>query len=78
MSLNVSPDFIHIFNVSPNHFAELPMSRICAKVNFMRNIVSTCVVDTSNVRCENGEHIKDVESVFPLAVAVKISWWHYF
>ena len=40
--------------------------------------MSTCVVDTSNERCENGEHIHDVESVFPVAVALKISQWHYF
>ena len=48
------------------------------KVNFARDIVPTCVVDTSNERCENREHIQDLDSVFPLAVAVKISRWHYF
>ena len=48
------------------------------KVNFTRDIVPTCVVDTSNEKCENGEHIQDVDSVFPLAVAVKIRRWHYF
>ena len=40
--------------------------------------MSTCVADTSNERCENGEHIQGVDSVLPLAVAVKISQWHYF
>ena len=54
------------------------MSRVCAKVNFTQGIVSTWVVDTSNERCENGEHIQDMDSIFPLAVAVKISRWHYF
>ena len=54
------------------------MRRDFAKVNFMRDIVSTCVVDTSNERCGNGEHIKGVDSVFPLAAAMKISRWHYF
>ena len=49
------------------------MCRVCAKVNFTRDIVFTCVVNTLNERCENGEHIQDVCSVFPLAVAVKIS-----
>ena len=38
----------------------------------------TCVVDESNERCGKGEHIQDVNSVIPLAVAVKISRWHYF
>ena len=46
------------------------------EVNFTRDIVPTCVVDTSNERCENGEHIQDEDSVFPLAAAV--SRWHYF
>ena len=45
------------------------MTRVCAKVNFMRYIVSICVVD--GVR-------RDVDSVYPLAVAMKISRWHYF
>ena len=40
--------------------------------------MSTCVVDTSNERCENGENIQDVDSIFPLAVAVKISRLHCF
>ena len=48
------------------------------KVNFTRDIVPTCVVDISNEKCENGEHIQDVDSVFPLAIAVKIRRWHYF
>ena len=47
------------------------MSRVCAKVNFTRYIVSTCVIDSSNERCEDGQHIQDVDSVIPLAVAVK-------
>ena len=52
------------------------MSRGWVKVNFTRDIVSTWVhvVDISNNRCKNGEHIQDVDSVFPLAVVVKISW----
>ena len=54
------------------------MSRVCAKVNFTQDIVSVCVVNTSNESCENGEHIQDVESVFSLAVAMTISRWHYF
>ena len=54
------------------------MSWVCAKVNFTRDIVSTCVVDTSTERCENGKHIQGVNSVFPLAVGVQISKWHYF
>ena len=33
------------------------MSRISVKVNFTRDTVSTCVVDTSIEGCENGEHI---------------------
>ena len=53
------------------------MSRVSVKVNFTRGIVPKCVVDTSNERCENGEHIQDVDPVFSLAVAVKISRWHY-
>ena len=35
------------------------------------------LVDTSNEGCENGEHIQEVGSVFPLAVAVKLSRGHY-
>ena len=35
--------------------------------------MSSYVVDTSNERCENGEHIKVVDFVFPLAEAMKIS-----
>ena len=54
------------------------MSRVCAKVNFMRCIASSCVVDTSNEKCKNGYYIQDVDSVIPLAVAVKISRLHYF
>ena len=54
------------------------MCRVCAKVNFTRNIVFTCVVNTLNERSENREHIQDVGSIFPHAVAVKISQWHYF
>ena len=54
------------------------MSRVCAKVNFTRDIASKCVVDTSIERCENGEHILGVDFVFLLAFAVKISRWHYF
>ena len=30
--------------------------------------MSTCVVDTSNERCENGEHMQGVDSVVLLAV----------
>ena len=41
-------------------------------------IVPTCAVDESTERCKNGERIQDVDSVFALAVAVKISRWHYF
>ena len=33
----------------------------------------TCVVATLNERCENGEDIQNVDSVVPLAVAVKIN-----
>ena len=54
------------------------MSRVCAKVNFTRDIASKCIVDTSIERCENGEHILGVDFVFLLAFAVKISRWHYF
>ena len=54
------------------------MNTVCVKVNFTQDIVSTYAVDTSNERCEKGEHIQDVDSVFPLAVAVKINRWHYF
>ena len=54
------------------------MSRVSVKVNCTRGITPTCVVDTSNERCENVEHIQDVDSVFPLAVSVQISQWHYF
>ena len=54
------------------------MSRVSVKVNFTRDIVSTCVVESSNERCENGERIQGVDSVFPLAEAVKISRWHNF
>ena len=32
--------------------------RLIARSPFTRDIVSTCVVDTSNERCENGEHIQ--------------------
>ena len=39
--------------------------------------MSTCVVDTSIERCENGEHIQGMGSVFPPAVAVKISVVNY-
>ena len=35
--------------------------------------MSTCVVITSNERCENRENIKDIDSVFPLAVAMKLA-----
>ena len=35
--------------------------------------MSTCVDDTSNEKCENGEHIQDVDSVCAIAVAMKIS-----
>ena len=38
----------------------------------------TCVVDTLNERCENGEDIQNVDYVVPLAVAVKISRLNYF
>ena len=38
----------------------------------------TCVVDTLNERSENGEDIQNVDSVVPLAVAVKISPLNYF
>ena len=31
----------------------------------------TCEFNTLNESCENGEHMQDVGSVFPLAVAVK-------
>ena len=34
--------------------------------------MSTCAVYLSIERCENGKHIQGVESVFPLAVSVKI------
>ena len=54
------------------------MSRVFAKVNFTRDIVSTCAVDTSIERLENGEHIQGVSFIFPPTVAVKISQWHYF
>ena len=56
------------------------MSRVCAKVNFTRDIASKCVVGISIERCENGEHILGVDFVFLLAfaLAVKISRWHYF
>ena len=54
------------------------MSRVCAKVNFTRDIASKCVVDTSIERWENGEHIQGVEFVFLLAFAVKTSRWYYF
>ena len=40
--------------------------------------MSTSVVDTSNERCDKGENIQNVDSVFQLALAVKISQWHYF
>ena len=53
-------------------------STLLSTLIFTRDIVLTCVVDTSNERCENGEHIQDVDHVFPLTVAVKISRWHYF
>ena len=33
--------------------------------------MSTFVVDTSIERCENGEHIQDMDSVFPQVFAVK-------
>ena len=49
------------------------MSRVCAKVNFEREIGSKCVVYKSIDRCENGEHIQGVDSVFPLAFAVKLT-----
>ena len=49
------------------------MSRVCVKVNYTQDIVSISVVDTLNERCENGENIQDVDFVFELAVAVKIS-----
>ena len=32
---------------------------------------------SSNERCESGEYIQDVDIVFPLAVAVKISRLRY-
>ena len=35
--------------------------------------MSSCVVITSNERCENREHIKGIDSVFPLAVAMKLA-----
>ena len=35
--------------------------------------MSICVVDISNERCMNGEHIQDVDCAFPLEVEVKIS-----
>ena len=54
------------------------MSRVSVEENFTRDTVPTCVVDTSNEMCEIGEHIQDVNSVFPLVVAVRISRWHYF
>ena len=53
-------------------------STLLSTLIFTRDIVLTCVVDTSNESCENGEHIQDVDPVFPLTVAVKISRWHYF
>ena len=34
------------------------MIRVCAKVNFTRDIASKCVVDTLKERCENEEHIR--------------------
>ena len=40
--------------------------------------MSICVVDTSIERCENGEHIQDMDSVFPQVFAVKTNRWHYF
>ena len=40
------------------------MSRVCAKVNFTRDVVPKCVVDTSMERCENAEHIKGMDFVF--------------
>ena len=49
------------------------MSRVIVKVNCMLDIGPTCIVDTSNERCEIGKHIQDVDSVFPLAVSVQIS-----
>ena len=48
------------------------MRMVCAKVNFAGASVSTCAVDSSIERCENGKHIQGVESVFLLAIAVKI------
>ena len=41
------------------------MSRVCAKVHFKRDIMSTCVVDTSIERRENGDHIQCFDSIFP-------------
>ena len=46
------------------------MRMVCAKENFAGASVSTCAVDSSIERCENGKHIQGVDSVFPLAVAV--------
>ena len=54
------------------------MRSVCVIVNFTRDIVTKCVVDTSGERCENGKHIQGVYSVFPLTFVVKISLWHYF
>ena len=51
---------------------------VCSKVNFTRDIVSTCAVDTSIERWESGEHIQGVGFIFPPTVAVKNNQWHYF
>ena len=53
---NVSLDFVPILTLLPTILSNR-LSRVCAKVNFAWNIVSTCVVDTSTERFWNGDHI---------------------